>query len=450
MRFSGATHSPWLGLPPDDDARPSVLERLSAYVLALAPWLVASAGSVRALDWGVYLLALGAPLRVGARKQLRTLVVRALLAMPVVLGVHLLFPALTPSSRIVLALLAADGWASRSPRSRLAWRLLALTLAGRDIAIPNVGLPGVATSVAAYALVANAAVYWQRLRGLTEHLANSWREVRVGRVRIINHGAWAAAGTFGGIVIIGTLIGPEHLPAILLAAFAALVGSALWAQWIEGSPALLRPVGFYGGLLGICLASLTGPWLGTPVWLLLGAYVVAGPYVQAMGRLRCLVQGCCHGSETSDSIGIRYRHPRSRVCRLARLTNVPIHATPLYSILWNVVTAFVVVRLWFLHAPLHIIGGVYLILNGLGRFVEEAYRGEPQTPIFGRLRLYQWVALVSVVSGALVTALGASSGAPPPVPNGASFAAGLFFGVITWFALGVDFPESNRRFSRLA
>jgi prolipoprotein diacylglyceryltransferase len=236
----------------------------------------------------------------------------------------------------------------------------------------------------------------------------------------------------------------------LLAAFAALVGSALWAQWIEGSPALLRPVGFYGGLLGICLAALAGPLLGTPVWLLLGAYAVAGPYVQAVGRLRCLVQGCCHGSPTSDSIGICYGHPRSRVCRLApHLTNVPIHATPLYSILWNVATAIVVVRLWFLQAPLPIVAGVYLILNGLGRFVEEAYRGEPQTPVFARLRLYQWVALASVVSGALVTALGRSTGAPRPAPNAASFAAGVFFGAITWFALGVDFPESNRRFSRL-
>jgi protein-S-isoprenylcysteine O-methyltransferase Ste14 len=449
-RFAGATHSPWLGLPPGDEGRPSVPERVAAYVLAFTPWLGASARSARAVDLGVYLLAFGAPLVVPTRKELRALVVRSLFAMALVLPLPLLFPAPTPSFRIVLALLAADAWASRFPKALLAWRLLALALAVGDVATTNVGLPGVAASAVAYAFVANAQQLWQGMRKLTERVANSWSEVRVGPVRIINYGGWAAMATFGGIVIIGTLLGPEHLPAILLAAFAALVGSALWAQWIEGSPALLRPVGFYGGLLGICLASLASPLLGTPVWLLLGAYAVAGPYVQAMGRLRCLVQGCCHGSQTSDSIGIRYRHPRSRVCRLAsHLTNVPIHATPLYSILWNVATAVVVVRLWFLQAPLPVIGGVYLILNGLGRFVEEAYRGEPQTPIFARLRLYQWAALVSVVSGALVTALGRSAEAPRPAPNAPSFAAGVFFGLITWVALGVDFPESNRRFSRL-
>jgi prolipoprotein diacylglyceryltransferase len=69
-----------------------------------------------------------------------------------------------------------------------------------------------------------------------------------------------------------------------------------------------------------------------------------------------------------------------------------------YSILWNVVIAFAVTRLWLIHAEFSVIVGLYLILTGLGRFVEEAYRGEPQTPIIGGLRLYQWIALSTVSS----------------------------------------------------
>src|SRR5262249_9695647 len=134
---------------------------------------------------------------------------------------------------------------------------------------------------------------------------------------------------------------------------------------------LPRPYGFYGGLLGIILGSLAAPLFGTPIWLLLGAYCVAGPWIQALGRLRCLVQGCCHGHESKPSIGIRYTPPRSRVCRLSTLGGVPVHPTPLYSILWNVVIALVVGRLWSLAAPLGFIGGAYLALNGFGRFVEE-------------------------------------------------------------------------------
>jgi prolipoprotein diacylglyceryltransferase len=118
--------------------------------------------------------------------------------------------------------------------------------------------------------------------------------------------------------------------------------------------------------------------------------------------------------------------------------------------LWNIFVGLAIARLWLLCAPLHLIGGLYLILNGLGRFVEEAWRGEPQTPVFARLRLYQWAAITSVLAGVLVTALGASEPAPAahfdwiaPLPAAA-------FGLLVGCAMGVDFPESNRRFSRLA
>ena len=87
------------------------------------------------------------------------------------------------------------------------------------------------------------------------------------------------------------------------------------------------------------MGALVAPFFGTSIWSLLAAYAVAGPWVQACGRLRCLVQGCCHGCESSEFVGIRYSHPRSRVVRLAHLVGVPIHPTPLYSILANAVTA---------------------------------------------------------------------------------------------------------------
>jgi prolipoprotein diacylglyceryltransferase len=269
-------------------------------------------------------------------------------------------------------------------------------------------------------------------------------------VRIINHGLLAGIGTFIGVNIVGWLIGPMHLLSILIVAFSGLVVSALWAQFIEGSPKLLRPYGYYGGVVGAIFGALVASFLGTNVWLLLASFCVAGPWIQSFGRLRCLIQGCCHGREASPQIGIRYSHPRSRVCRLSNLTGVPIHPTPVYSILWNVIIAFVVTRLWFLHASFSLIAGMYLILTGLGRFVEEAYRGEPQTPVFGGLRLYQWIAILSVVAGAVLTAVRATGEVPVPCFSWESLIAGLGFGLFTWFALGVDFPDSNKRFARLA
>jgi prolipoprotein diacylglyceryltransferase len=168
-----------------------------------------------------------------------------------------------------------------------------------------------------------------------------------------------------------------------------------------------------------------------------------------MGRLRCLVQGCCHGRPATPDIGIRYVHARSRVCRLADLKGVPLHPTPLYSILWNVVIAMVMTRLWVVHAELSLIGGLYLILTGIGRFCEEGYRGEPQTAILAGLRLYQWIAIGTVLFGAAITALARGGPAPAAHFSWLVLAIATGFGMVSTLLLGVDAPESGRRFARL-
>ena len=83
-------------------------------------------------------------------------------------------------------------------------------------------------------------------------------------------------------------------------------------------------------------------------------------------------------------------------------------------------------------------------------FVEEEWRGEPQTPVWAGLRLYQWVSIVSLVCGAALTVIPGSPRAPAPVLSVTALWTGLAAGAITWLAVSVDFPRSNRRFARLA
>jgi hypothetical protein len=106
-------------------------------------------------------------------------------------------------------------------------------------------------------------------------------------------------------------------------------------------------------------------------------------------------------------------------------------------------------RLWSGGANPPIIIGTYLILNGVGRFVEEAYRGEPQTVIAGGLRLYQWAAIASVLLGIGATFLHADMPALSPGLTWPAVGWGLFSWAFTQFAMGIDFPKSNVRFSRL-
>jgi hypothetical protein len=299
-------------------------------------------------------------------------------------------------------------------------------------------------------IIARIDQIWSFLRNSSEAIANSWRERRIGAMRIINHGAYAAAGVFVGIWIIDTLLGPGKSVIPVAIYLGGTIGAALWAQFIEGSPSLLRPLGFYGGMIGTAAGGIAAAlWSRTNVWLVLAALVVAAPWIQGIGRLRCLVQGCCHGRPTTAYLGIRYEHPSSRVCRIASLRGVAIHPTPLYSLLWNVVVALLLTRIYFLHTTASMVGGIYLILSGLGRFVEEAYRGEPQTPIIYGLRLYQWFAIASLILGACITTIEGAPLTSRPVPHLSSLFVAFGCGVAAWFVTGVDFPESHRRFARL-
>jgi protein-S-isoprenylcysteine O-methyltransferase Ste14 len=489
-------------LPAAGPTSPSTSERLACYAFVLLPWVVLYKGvvalgtppdaiaawlaferSLPVLEWSEIFYASAyffiglAPLLARTRDDLRTFSVRGLwamtLAVPLLLAVPLTAPPRPftpntmlghwlacermldgpatgfPSFRVIWTMLAAEVYARRWPRGAwwpLGWALL---ISGSCVTTGQNALVNVLAGFAIVGVVTRGAAFWEAIRSGAERIANSWREWRIGSVRIINHGIYVGLGGTFGLWIAGSLVGSEHQTAVLVAGFAAVVGAALWAQYIEGSSQLLRPFGYYGGLLGGILGALVAPLFGASAWLILAAFSAGGPWAQAMGRLRCLVQGCCHGRLAPDSLGIRYTHPRSRVCRLTAWAGLPLHPTPVYSILWNGFVASAIARLWILHAPLHLISGIYFVLTGLGRFVEEAWRGEPQTPVFARLRLYQWAAVASVVAGALMTALGHGGPAPTPHFEWRVLLASAVFGAFVWFAMGVDFPNSSRRFSRL-
>src|SRR5664280_1762748 len=69
------------------------------------------------------------------------------------------------------------------------------------------------------------------------------------------------------------------------------------------------------------------------LFILLASFAMSAPSIQATGRLRCLVQGCCHGRPADENIGICFTHPNSRVNKISGMAGVPLHPTQLYSCL---------------------------------------------------------------------------------------------------------------------
>ena len=274
------------------------------------------------------------------------------------------------------------------------------------------------------------ATTWRFVLTHAERIANSWREWRVGPARVLSHAVFPGVAAALGIAIAGWRLGVEGAYAVALLAVLSLIGACAWGQYWTGSSKLLRPFGYFGSIVALAAAIplLAVLWPAQfNGWLLAATLALAAPWIQSIGRLRCLVQGCCHGRAVDGCThGIRYRHPRSRVVVVAGLRDVAVHATPVYSILSNIAVGLLLWRLAALHQPQSFLVGAYLLLSGLSRFVEESLRGEPQTRVIAGLRFYQWCAVASVLLGtsamsirsdALPSAVGCSAGAcaPPPM-----------------------------------
>jgi protein-S-isoprenylcysteine O-methyltransferase Ste14 len=505
LRFADAIAPPWFRLPPADEEKPQRRDVLSVFVLVFVPWLliyeaVEIIGVIEpAFDstlwfeanlpvWEIsvipYLLTYPfvtlAPFFAGKRQDLRQFAIGGLIATAIVIPFYLTVPIVAPfrlvESDTVLGNLlrlqqSFDGPTTAFPAFHVVWAFLATQLYCRSFPTIRVMLWVVAALIAisswltgmhalldivagigVYAVIASPARTWRRLLGFTEHVANSWREWRFGPVRLINHGLYAGMAATVGFLIVGGLSGPNTFWTCVVVGLSMLLAAGLWAQFVEGSDKLLRPFGYYGAMMGAMIGALLANLLfGYDVWLILAALSVAAPWIQAIGRLRCLVQGCCHGAATSDDMGIRYRHSRSRVCQIAGLGGRPLHPTQLYSIICNIIIGLLVVRLLLIGVPTSAIVGSYLLLSSLARFVEEAYRGEPQTPVLGGLKLYQWLAVAGLMLGSVFTMLPSMPvdlhqiGLTPSIWLGAGA-----LGLLATFAMGVDWPGSSRRFSRLA
>jgi protein-S-isoprenylcysteine O-methyltransferase Ste14 len=504
-----AKQPPLLSLPDGETAPPSRPQRAAVYLWVLLPWLVsyfAVQGLGRPADafetalpfergWPVwqwtealyasaYLVIPLTPLLVRTGRDLRRFAMQGILgtlivtlcwlAIPVVAANRAFIPAHAighllafeqrtstgvaafPAFHVLWSLLAAQALAANTTTGgSRRWRPLAWSWAVLvTLSCLTTGAHTVIEVVAAlvvYAVLRDLTATWSTIRSWTERLANSWQEWRLGPVRVINHGIWAALAAATGVLIIGAVLGRDRSPAVVVLAIGALLGAGLWAQALEGSSKLLRPFGWYGGVLGGVIAAFVCSLAGIPALALVAALAVASPWVQILGRLRCLVQGCCHGGPATAEAGIRYRHRRSRVTQLANLAGVPIHPTPLYSIAGNLVIGIVLIRLKTLATPDSMLVGVYLILSGCARFVEESYRAEPQTPIVWGLRIYQWLAVLTLLIGIGCTVLPSEPATPGfEAPSVMLVLTAVVMAIIAGAAMGVDFPGSNRRFSRLA
>ena len=500
--FGEQDYNPFLSLPVASQDSPLFSERISSYLLVFVPWIIVYEAFIFAgvpkdaicsnlpfeEHWPTwefsevfysltYLFVLSVPLVIKTREQLRCFILDVWFALIVVGIIYLVFPFVVrqriliphsffghlilfersmdgetcalPSFHVIWAFISARYFSRSVMRYKWIWYILAVLISVSCITTGSHSLLDVIAGFCIFIIIVYRFQIWNYIRLQSEQLSNSWYEWRWGPVRIINHGFYGGAAGFAGTLLAGFFLGRQYAIMAFIIMIFVIVGAGLWAQLIEGSSKLLRPYGYYGGVIGVVVASILAFFLfSINPYILMASFAMAGPWIQCIGRFRCLVQGCCHGRPSKDNIGIRFTHPNSRVNKISGLTGVPLHPTQLYSIGTNLILGLVLIRLYSLGMPSSFIIGIYFILNGTGRFVEESFRGEAQTPYWAGMRIYQWIAIVNIIIGAFFTAI-PNSGILKFQPNIESFLLAIIIGILVTVVSGVDFPESNHRFARL-
>ncbi|MGD0340920.1 MAG: prolipoprotein diacylglyceryl transferase family protein, partial [Bacteroidales bacterium] len=500
--FGRQDYEPFLSLPAASDALPSFTDRLSSYFIVFMPWLIVYEAFIfigapkdaittnlafekhlpvwefsEVIYSFTYIFALSIPLVIKTRKQLRSFITDIWFAIIIVGIIYLTFPMVVkqkdfiphsffgrlimlersmdgevcalPSFHIIWAFVAATYFSRSFVRFKWIWYLLAVLISVSCITTSAHSILDVISGFLMFIIIIYRKQIWNFVRKQAERLSNSWREWRIGPARIINHGFYGGAAGFIGTLLAGFFLGRQYAIFSFAIMIFVIVGAGLWAQIIEGSSKLLRPYGYYGGLTGGILACVIIHFIfSIDCFILLAAYAMAAPWIQATGRLRCLVQGCCHGKPSNENIGIRFTHSNSRVNKISGLSGVPLHPTQLYSIGTNIVTGLILIRLFSIGIQSSFIVGIYFILNGTGRFVEESFRGEAQTPYWKGMRIYQWIAIINILIGIVCTSV-PGTGVLVFQPNLLSLFLAIGMGILVMIASGVDFPESNRRFARL-
>jgi len=164
-----------------------------------------------------------------------------------------------------------------------------------------------------------------------------------------------------------------------IAALAAAVGSGFGGAWLLFSAVELFVQGrlpstpglvFYGGAVagGLGFAALARAHR-LPLPAALDALLPALPIGHALGRLGCLLGGCCYGAAWNGPWSIVYTHPLAPAAH----PSVARHPWPIYEAVLLLGLALLFRRP---RAQPGLAAAQYVVAYALGRFVLEPLRGD--------------------------------------------------------------------------
>jgi phosphatidylglycerol:prolipoprotein diacylglycerol transferase len=199
--------------------------------------------------------------------------------------------------------------------------------------------------------------------------------------RVMDLGIW---------IIISALIGAKLL--LLVVDFRQFTSSP------RDLLGLLRSGGvFYGGLIAaVTVALVYLRRYKLPLWTTTDVFAPGIALGHIVGRMGCLLAGCCFGRPTSVPWAITFTDPAA-AANVGTPLGQPLHPTQLYE---AGAETLILLFLLALERRGRVFPGrtfwSYMLLYGISRFVIEFYRGDSRGTVFDVLSTSQFVSLILV------------------------------------------------------
>lgn len=228
--------------------------------------------------------------------------------------------------------------------------------------------------------------------------------IKIGPVTVHSFGLMMAIAFFTGYLILSWEVKRREKDTAIASdlvfwgAVGGIIGAKLFSIFENFHDLLVDPIHtifsgagfvFHGGLLG---GTITVVFLLYKRNKSLGSYAdIIGPVIllgQGIGRIGCLLAGCCHGDVTSCSWGIQY--PSGSIASFhqhheglldsAFHKSLPVYPTPLMETIFNFIMFILIVK--FIRPKLKYKGSTFalvVMVAGLERFLLEFLRINPKT-----------------------------------------------------------------------
>ncbi|MCE9615178.1 MAG: prolipoprotein diacylglyceryl transferase [Lentisphaerae bacterium] len=177
---------------------------------------------------------------------------------------------------------------------------------------------------------------------------------------------------------------------------------------------------YYGGFVGAIIAVLLfARHRRIPFLSLLDFAFTSLPLSHALGRVGCVMYGCCFGAVAHGWPGIVFPHGSlawERQIQLGLITanaacSLPVYPVQIYEALWNLALYPIILFAYRRRHQPGAVTGLYLLLYPIGRFLLEGLRGTERLYV-GPLSVAQTISVALMAVGALLLLRGRRARAP--------------------------------------